>query len=146
MSKLTYLHKVINESIKNGEKITYEELIIEGPKGITVKMFSKDKNGAERISISGNDNKFVMRTMVGDKKDETHLTKDELVAELKKNKKLKFAAEFVKTQKGGAWLMRTVSKRVGSKKVGSKKVGSKRVGSKKVGSKKVGSKKVGSKK
>lgn len=143
MSKLTYLHKVINESIKNGEKMTYEELIIEGPKGITVKMFSKDKNGAERISISGKDDKFVMRTMVGDKKDEVTLTKDELVAELKKNKKLKFAAEFVKTQKGGAWLMRGQVKSGSKNRANSKK--STKGKTKKTGSKRTGSKKAGSK-
>lgn len=111
MSKLNYLHKSLSKTIKNGESTTYEETIVEGPKGISVKMYSKDKNGIEKISISGSGDKFVMRTMEGDKKDEKTLTRSELLEELKKNKKLKFAADFAKTQKGGAWLRRGSSKK-----------------------------------
>ena len=132
MSSLTYLHKVLNESLKNGEKTTYEEVIIDGPKGVTIKMFSKDKNGAERISISGSNDKFVMKVMDGDKTEEKTLSREEVIAEIKKNKKLKFAVdfakEFAKSQKGGAWDWLERPKKRGSKK-GSKK-GSKR-GSKK---------------
>ena len=47
MSKLNYLHKVINQSLKDGEVSTYEEVILDGPKGITIKMYSKDKKGVK---------------------------------------------------------------------------------------------------
>lgn len=137
MSQLSYLHKITNQSIKDGEKTTYEEMIIEGPKGITIKMYSKDKNGIEKIVINGKDDKFVMKTIENDKKDEKELSKDELITELKKNKKLKFAADFAKTQKGGALLKGSKSRSKKGSKAGSKK-GSK-TGSKK-GSK-IGSKK-----
>jgi len=139
-SNLTYLHKVLNESLKSGEKSTYEEVIIDGPKGVTIKMFSKSKDGSEKIIISGNGDKFVMKTMEGDKKDEKSLSKDDLIAELKKNKRLKFAAdfakEFAKNQKGGAWDWLERPKKKGSKR-GSRKGSKKRSkrGSKK-GSKK----------
>ena len=129
-SKLNYLHKVMNQFIKNDEVTTYEEVIIEGPKGITIKMYSKDKNGIEKIVISGSGDKFNMKIMEGDKKEEKTLNKTELMEELKKNKKLKFAADFTKTQKGGTWLART---KKGSKK-GSK--GSKKGAKGKRGSKK----------
>ena len=98
---LKYLHRVVNESLKNGIKETYEEFIIQGEKGVTIKMFKKDANGMERIIISGKDDKYKMKTQKGDKKDEKELTLKEMLAELKSNKTLKFAAEFAKTQKGG---------------------------------------------
>jgi hypothetical protein len=113
----------MNQSMKDGEVSTYEEIIMDGPKGITVKLFNKDKNSVEKIVISGKDDKFTMRTMDGDKKDEKSLNRDELMNELKKNKKLKFAADFVKTQKGGDWLdlARSVKGTKRGSKRGSKK-------------------------
>lgn len=101
MSNLKYLHKVLNQTLKNGVAETHEEVIIDGQKGVTVKLFHKDADGIERITISGKDDSFVMRTQSGEKKDEKTLTKDEMLKELSKNKMLKFAADFAKTQKGG---------------------------------------------
>jgi hypothetical protein len=101
MSNLTYLHKVLNQSLKDGVAETYEESIIDGPKGISIKLYKKDANGVERVVINGKDDKFIMKTKKGDKEDENTLTKAQLLAELSKNKNLKFAADFAKTQKGG---------------------------------------------
>jgi len=98
---LKYLHRVVNETLKNGVKEAYEEFIIQGEKGVTIKMFKKDADGMERIVISGKDDKYKMKTQKGDKKDEKDLSLKEMLAELKSNKALKFAAEFAKTQKGG---------------------------------------------
>jgi hypothetical protein len=98
---LKYLHRVVNESLKNGVKEAYEEFIIQGEKGVTIKMFKKDANGMERIVISGRDDKYKMKTQNNDKKDEKELTLKEMLSELRNNKALKFAAEFAKTQKGG---------------------------------------------
>ena len=115
MSKLTYLHKVMNQSLKDGEVTTYEEEIIDGPKGITVKLYSKSGGVIEKIRISGKDDKFIMKVTEGDKTEDTQLNKKELMEELKKNKKLKFAADFAKTQKGGSWLNRAGGSKKGSK-------------------------------
>ena len=98
---LKYLHRVVNESLKNGVKEAYEEFIIQGERGVTIKMFKKDANGMERIVITGNDDKYKIKTQKDDKKDEKDLSLKEMLAELKNNKALKFAAEFAKTQKGG---------------------------------------------
>ena len=130
MSNLKYLHKVLNQSLKDGVAETYEETIIDGPKGVTVKMYKKDASGVERISINGSGEKFVMKTKKGDKEDEKTLTKEELMAELNKNKSLKFAAEFAKTQKGGVVFGGKKSSKKSSKKAVSKK-SSKKVVSKK---------------
>lgn len=113
MSKLSYLHKVFNQTLKNGVVNTYEEVIIEGPEGIKVHYFSKDENNTEKISIKtvkGKKDEFEMIVQDGDKKDKKTISKDELMEELKKNKKLKFAADFAKTQKGGAWLDGKISR------------------------------------
>ena len=98
---LKYLHKILNESLKNGVREAYEEQIIEGPRGITIKMFKKDADGVERILIVGKDDKYKMKTQKGEKRDEKELTLKEMLSEIKNNKSLKFAAEFSKTQKGG---------------------------------------------
>lgn len=126
MSNLKYLHKVLNQSLKDGVAETYEETIIDGPKGVTVKMYKKDASGVDRISINGSGDKFVMRTKKGDKEDEKTLTKDELMAELNKNKSLKFAAEFAKTQKGGKMFGGKKSSKKAVSKKSSKKVVSKK--------------------
>lgn len=98
---LKFLHKVLNESLKNGVREAYEEQIIEGPRGITIKLFKKDADGVEKILITGKEDNYKMRTQKGDKKDEKELNLKEMLSELKSNKSLKFAAEFAKTQKGG---------------------------------------------
>jgi len=110
MSKLNYLHKVMNQTLKDGVVSTYEEIILDGPKGITIKYFNKTGKESDKIKIVGKGDKFEMSTQEGDKKDKKVLTKDELMTELKKNKKLKFAIEFTKTQKGGAWLDKSKAK------------------------------------
>ena len=115
MSKITYLHEVKNQLLVNGKKRVHEEYIIDGPKGITIKYFykeeNKDTNIMEKILITGKDNEFIMKTIVQDKKEEMKLNKSELLNELNKNKKLKFANEFALTQKGGVLLGRIVIKR-----------------------------------
>ena len=109
---LKFLHKVLNESLKDGVREAYEEQIIEGPRGITIKLFKKDADGVEKILITGKDDNYKMRTQKGEKKDEKDLTLKEMLSELKNNKVLKFAAEFAKTQ--------TVGKLFGVKKLSKK--------------------------
>lgn len=143
MPKPTYLHKEAKQSIKDGVSSTYEELIIEGPNGIVIKYFSKDDKGDEKIKIVGKDDKFKMTVKEGDKVEEKELTKDELMNELKKNKKLKFAVDFTKTQKGGDWLERPKKR---AKKASSKKASSKRPSASKKPAKKAKKVKTNSKK
>jgi hypothetical protein len=120
MSKLTYLHKVLNQTLKNGVSETYEESIIDGPRGVSIKLYKKDANGVERVLISGKDDKFTMKTKKGDKEEEKTLTKDDLLSELSKNKSLKFASEFAKTQKGGKLFGGKKVSKKSSKKVSKK--------------------------
>jgi hypothetical protein len=121
MSNLKYLHKVLTQSLKDGVAETHEELIVDGPKGITIKLYKKKDDVVEKIMIMGKDDKFTLKTQKGDAKDSKDLTRSELLAELSKNKSLKFAAEFAKTQKGGQLLGGRKTSKKASKKA-SKKV------------------------
>lgn len=121
MSKLNYLHKVLHQSLKDGVVTTYEEIILDGPKGVTIKYFSKSGSEQDKIKIVGKDDKFEITIQEGDKVEKKVLNKEEFIAELKKNKKLKFAADFTKTQKGGAWLERPTKKKQSAKKPSAKK-------------------------
>jgi hypothetical protein len=95
---LNYLHKVVQQSVKDGKASTLEEIVVDGPKGLSVKYFSKSGDDADKIVIYGKDDTYKMKS--GDV--EKTLTKSELLDELKSNKKLKFAADYAKTQKGGS--------------------------------------------
>ncbi len=113
---LTYLHKVLEQSVKDGKSFTHEESVIHGPRGLTIKYYSKKDDDVEKIVIYSKDGSFIMKTDKGEKT----LSKDELIKELDSNKKLKFALAYVKTSK--ASLSRSI-KRASKKtsKRGSKK-------------------------
>ena len=76
-------------------------------------MYSKNGDKVEKITIHGSGDDFVMKVTKDGSQEEKKLTKAELMTELKKNKKLDFAADFAKSQKGGE-LMR--ARRRSSKK------------------------------
>lgn len=123
MSKLNFLHEVKNRSIKNDQVEVHEEIIIDGPKGVTIKYYHKDAAGIEKISIFGKDDSYKMTVISGGEKKDSTLSKSELTAELAKNKKLSFAKGF-KLQKGGSRKIKKGSKsgsKSGSKKRGLRK-------------------------
>ena len=94
---LNYLHKVVHQSVKDGKATTLEEIVVDGPKGLSVKFFSKSGDDVDKIVIYGKDDSFKMK--IND--EEKTLTKKELLDELKSNKKLKFTTDYTKTQTGG---------------------------------------------
>jgi len=101
---LTYLHKVLEQSVKDGKSFTHEESVVHGPRGLTIKYYSKKDDDVEKIVIYSKDGSFVMKSNGGEKT----LSKDELIKELDSNKKLKFALAYVKTSK--ASLSRSIKK------------------------------------
>lgn len=128
-----YLHSYALKTLNKDFVEQTEEYIVDGEKGILVKYFHVEKNSKKKIVIKGNkDGSFLVKTEIGAKKEEKTMSKDELVKMVKADKELKFVEEFLKTQKGGAWLNRTKSSKSGSKKSSKKssKKGSKK-GSKK---------------
>jgi hypothetical protein len=132
MSSIKILHDIRNLSIKNGKKVVEEEYFIQGEKGLKIKYYYKDDKKKEKITITGKDGKYMMKTIVDDKVDEKELDEKGLKAEMK-NSKLKFAKE----QLGGSSKVNDLEggakkrSKSGSKKSGSKKAGSKKRGSKK---------------
>lgn len=119
-TNLTYLHKVMTQTLTDGVVITHEEQIVDGPKGVSIKYFSKDKSGQEKISIYFKNGEYIMKVDMNGEKSEKKLSKSEVLEELKKNKKLKFAADFAKTQKGGAWLNSNKKPKMASKNASAK--------------------------
>lgn len=139
MSSINILHDIRNLSIKNGKKVVEEEYVIQGDKGLKIKYYYKDEKKKEKITITGKDGKYMMKTIIDDKVDEKELDEKGLKAEMK-NSKLKFAKE----QLGGKSSLSGSSSKVNDLEGGAKKRS--KSGSKKSGSKKAGSKKRGSKK
>ena len=137
-SKLNYLYQNTQKSVKDDKVEVLEEIVVDGPRGLKINYYMKSGNTVEKIVIFGKDDSFKMKSVDGEKT----LTKTELLNEIKSNKKLKFASEFAKTQKGGNVMTGGAKK---SSKKGSKKT-SKKVSKKssKKGSKKT-SKKVSKK-
>ena len=129
MSSINILHDIRNLSIKNGKKVVEEEYVIQGDKGLKIKYYYKDEKKKEKITITGKDGKYIMKTIIDDKVDEKELDEKGLKAEMK-NSKLKFAKE----QLGGATSGKINDLEGGAKK--RSKSGSKKSGSKKRGSKK----------
>ncbi len=96
-TNLNYLFQNTQKSVKDGKVDVLEEMVVDGPRGLKINFYKKSDNSVEKIVIYGKDDSFKLRTADGEKT----LSKTELLDELKSNKKLKFALEFAKSQKGG---------------------------------------------
>ncbi len=135
-SNIVFLHDVRNASIINGKKIVHEEYVINGPKGLLIKFYHKENDVTVKYVIKALDaNNFKFKSMIGEKVSDQTYSKDDLLNELKKHKDLKFALDYIKTQKGGA---KVSSKGASKKKVETKttqKKGSKKGSKSKRGSK-----------
>ena len=117
MSAVNYLHSSIEKHVEGDKRETHEEFIIHGSKGFTAKYYHKDNKQEVRIVVAKKDDKYVLKTKMGDKQDEKTVTKSELLKELEKHKELKFVVDYLKKAKD---LSRASGKKRSSKK-GSKK-------------------------
>ncbi len=136
MSSVNFLHSSINKHVEGDKRETNEEFIIHGSKGFTAKYYHKDSKQEIRIVVIQKDNKYIVKTKVGDKVDEKTLdSKADVVKELAKHKEAKFIVDYLskaktlsragsrkgsKKQKGGSKKSSKKSSKKGSKK-GSKK-------------------------
>lgn len=116
MSAVNYLHSSVEKHVDGDKRETHEEFIIHGSKGFTAKYYHKDSKQEVRIVVAKKDDKYILKTKMGDKQDEKTLSKADLVKELEKHKELKFVVDYLKKAKD---LSRSKSKR-GTKK-GTKK-------------------------
>jgi hypothetical protein len=112
------LHSQVSKHVEGDKRETHEEFMIHGDKGFTAKYYHKDAKQEVRIVVSKKDDKYVLKTKMGDKVDEKTLSKADLLKELSKHKELKFVVDYLSKAKD---LSRSKSgSRKGSKK-GSKK-------------------------
>jgi hypothetical protein len=85
-SNLTYLHKVMTQNLVDGVVVTHEEAIIDLSKGISIKYFSKNKNGQEKITIYQKDGVYTMKTDINGEKSDKKCQKLKFLMNLKKTK------------------------------------------------------------
>ncbi len=100
MSGPTYLHHEQSKQIKNGKVTIHEEQVIDGPKGLSFKLYKRDGDKKEKIVGKRNkDGTFTIIHIKGDKKDSNNYTVEELKKEIKKHKELDFVNKYVSTAK-----------------------------------------------
>jgi hypothetical protein len=109
-NNVKFLHESIKTNVVNGKRSAHEEFLIHGEKGMTIKFFHKDDKKVEKIVITKKpEGGYLMKTIADGKQTEKTIdNKEDLVKELKKNKDLEFAIDYVKGAKDLA--------RAGSKK------------------------------
>ncbi len=98
MSTITLLHEITSKMIVNGKVVVHEEYIIVGDKGLKIKYYHKEDDKKEKVTIFKNgEDEYKVITVKGDtEKDEQTLTEAKFLELLAKDKKLKFALEYVK--------------------------------------------------
>ena len=115
---LEYLHEQTSKSVVGDTVVIHEEQVIHGDKGLTIKFYHKEKGQIMKVLVVHRGGEYIMKTTTDGKTDEKKLTKADLIKELKANKNLKFALEYVQSAKS---LSRSkAGSRKGSRK-GSKK-------------------------
>ncbi len=128
MSSVNFLHSSINKHVEGDKRETSEEFIIHGSKGFTAKYYHKDSKQEVRIVVIQKDNKYIVKTKIGDKADEKTLdSKAEVIKELGKHKEAKFIVDYLSKAKS---LSRGGSRKGSKKQKGGSKKGSKKTSKK----------------
>jgi hypothetical protein len=109
------MHSVSEKYVKDGKVVVHEEFAIHGEKGLTIKFYHKENDKIMKVVIVKKAEGFSVKMTMDGKTEESTLSKDELIKELKKHKQLKFALDFIEKAK-----MSRASSRKGSRK-GSKR-------------------------
>lgn len=126
MSKPTFLHQVYQKSIVDDKITEHEESIIDGPKGLTFKMFHREGDNKEKIiGRREKDGKIKIKIMKDNDVSEKEMDLDEFKKFVKKEKSLAFTVDYVTGLKGGARHKKASTKR--SSRKGTKRHSRKRV-------------------
>ena len=100
MSKPIFLHEKKATNVVDGKRVTEEEFLIHGDKGIFIKYFSQDGDKKMKVMAKGNGGKFTMSISHGSEKGkEVELSMEELIKELGKHKFMSFATDYLKKSK-----------------------------------------------
>ncbi|ATZ80435.1 hypothetical protein BMW23_0381 [Bodo saltans virus] len=100
-----YLYHQSNKNLEGDFVVQREEYIIDGERGIKIKFFSINKSERKKVIIVKVKDSFVMKVSLNGKDTEKTLSQDDLLKEVKADKDLKFVLDFLKTQKGGKWMI-----------------------------------------
>ena len=97
---VTYLHELTSREKKDGKWLIHEESIIHGDRGLSFKYYHKEGDSIEKITGRQNpDGTFALTTIANGQKESRILSRDDLLKELGKLKHLKFAVDYIKSQK-----------------------------------------------
>ena len=98
---LEFLHQQTSKSVVGDTVVIHEESVVHGDKGLTIRFYHKEKGHKMKVLVVGKGTgEYVMKRSEDDKAPvETKLSKSDLVKELKADKNLKFALEYVQSAK-----------------------------------------------
>jgi hypothetical protein len=100
MSKPKFLHEKKATTVVDGKRVTEEEFLIDGDKGLYIKYFSQEGDKKMKIIVKSKDGSYVLIISDGsDKGTEKELSHEELVKELSKHKHMAFATDYLKKNK-----------------------------------------------
>ena len=111
---VVYLHELTSREKKDGNWVVHEEMLVHGDRGLSFKYYHKEGNSIEKITGRQNpDGTFILITTINGEKETRTLSQDQLVKDLSKLKHMKYATDYIKTQKGsqGRQQARSTSRR-----------------------------------
>ena len=97
----TFIHKKSETDVKDGKVVVYDEKIIDGPKGVIVKLYSKSNNKILDIVGGERDGVFFLNISEPGKEKKVHekLTKAKFIKELEGFSEMAFSLDYLKKMK-----------------------------------------------
>lgn len=93
--EITFFHESRHTSLKDGIKISDEEIIIDGPKGLTIKYFHNENGVKTRIAINGKNGSYSVAVLEDENMTRTELHSiKELQNFIDSENRLNFAKEY----------------------------------------------------
>lgn len=98
---LEYLHQQTSKSVVGDTVVIHEENVVHGDKGFRINFYHKEKGHKMKVVVTAKTpGEYIMKRMEDDKPvEEKKLSKADLIKELKSDKNLKFALEYVQSAK-----------------------------------------------
>lgn len=116
-SNLTYLFQNHWKELKNGKMFELEEKIMDGPRGVSFKLFKKESGKVLKYTAKQNeDGTFNLYVIDGDKKDVQTLSRADLLKTIKTVKALAFAVKYLSSAQGRSRSMKRARSRKSRRK------------------------------
>ena len=95
-SNLSYMHRQKSVNVSCGKKCVEEQAIYQGDRGLTMKHFSSNSNGSEKMVAVKKGDKFLVKIIKNGQKEIYDYTNTQLVELLRANVKFNPMVEFLK--------------------------------------------------